>query len=1137
MPLGIVYLLEDRGMDIRQWLRGLGLESYATAFIENAVDLDTLKTLTAEDLKDLGVELVGHRRKLLNAISTLANPEIGPTDPITDTRAPSLGPEQIARGAERRQLTVMFVDLVGSTELSRQVDPEQMRDLLRDYQNTVAAEVVRYDGHIAKFMGDGVLAFFGWPIAHEDEPERAVRAGLAICAAVPLIVTQQGKKLSVRVGIATGLVVVGELIGSGASQEEAVVGETPNLAARLQAFAKPGTVVVSELTHRLLGRLFEVVEISAQEVRGYDLPVRAYCIARESTAEGRFEALRTTSRTPLAGREQELSLLLDRWQRSVSGEGQVVQLVGEPGIGKSRILEELRNQLKDQAHTRLRYFCSPYHIHTALYPIIEQLVRAAEINRNERPEQQLARLEAVLRYSTRDLDKVVPVIASLLSIPTAGAYPELNLTPQKQKACTFDVLLAQVEGLSQVSPVLMLLEDAHWLDPTSVEIFDQMVERIQRLHAMLVVTSRPEAVIRWNGYPHTTLLTLNRLSQSHAMAIIDRMAEGKTLPANVRDQILSKTEGVPLFVEELTKVVLESGLLREENGRLVLTGPLPPLAIPATLHDSLMARLDRLAPVREVAQIGAVIGREFGHELLAQVTGFPKLQIEDGVGQLVAAGLVFRRGTGNQSSYIFKHALVQDAAYNSLLVSRRQQLHARIAQMMEENFPETGAREPELLAYHCDKAGLHESAVQYYESAGRRALAQSAVTEALAHFDHALEALLKLPASRERLQRELSIQLALGSAYVAANGFAAPETGAAYTRAAELCEALGESRQLFPVLYGLLLFHLYAAQLAEAKEIAERLLNHAQTSNERTLLFFAHRAAGVSALPAGKFCEARSHLEEALTLYDESEHQTPSFIYAFDPRVVCLDYLARALLPLGFPEQALRTNDEAVATAHRIAHHNSLSLPLFFGGVLRQILGDHEGVKVRCVELARIADELGFGFWRAGSLILHGWLLAESGDVEFGRRELAQGVEAWRASGASYMVPYFLALQAQIEHRAGNTEAALGLLEMATARVDQTGERWFEAELLRLRGNYLRLSGTCVQDAKRFLHRALMIADQQKALFWQLRAARSLAEAEPDSAAECHRVAMIYGQFKEGFELADLQIARTLAGAAKTNPE
>jgi predicted ATPase len=397
---------------------------------------------------------------------------------------------------------------------------------------------------------------------------------------------------------------------------------------------------------------------------------------------------------------------------------------------------------------------------------------------------------------------------------------------------------------------------------------------------------------------------------------------------------------------------------------------------------------------------------------------------------------------------------------------------------------------------------------------------------------------MKLPTSKERLQQELSIQLALGSAYVAANGFAAPETAEAYTRAAELCELLGESQQLFPVLYGLLLFHLYAAQLPEAQQVAERLLDLAQTTNERTLLFFAHRAAGVSALPAGKFCEACLHLEEALSLYVESEHQTPSFIYAFDPRVVCLDYLARALLPLGQPEKALKTNDEAVATAHRIAHHNSLALPLFFGGVLRQILGDHEGVKVRCIELARIAEELGFRFWRAGAMILHGWLLAESGDVEFGRRELAQGVEAWRGSGASYMMPYFLALQAQIEHRAGGAEAALGLLEMATARADQTGERWFEAELLRLRGDYLRqLSGTCVKDAKRFLHRSLMIAEEQKALFWQLRAARSLVEIEPDGAAERHRLADIYGRFNEGFGLADLQIARTLAAPAMSNPE
>jgi class 3 adenylate cyclase/predicted ATPase len=1111
-------------MNVAAWLKGLGLEQYISVFDANAIDAEFLPRLTADDLKEIGVAALAHRKRILEAIAALEGQ--------SEASADRFGAPGRPREAERRQLTVMFVDLVGSTALATRLDPEEMRDLLRQFQNTVAGEILRFEGHVAKLLGDGVLAYFGWPQAHEDEAERAVRAALAALDAVNALSIKGGQQLSARVGIATGLVVVGDLIGTGAAQENAVVGETPNLAARLETLADPGTVVISELTHRLVGNLFEVSRIQQQRLPGFDTPISAFRVIGEGRAESRFEALQTGESAPLAGRELEIALLLDRWRLAVSGEGQVVELVGEAGIGKSRILQELREHLQEEAHTRLRYYCSPYHADTALYPVTEQLLRAAEIKRTDPPEQQLADLERLLAAGTEHPQEAIPLIAALLSIPTEGRYPKLDLMPQRQKARTFEVLIEQLEFLARNQPVLMLLEDAHYLDSTSAELFDQIASRIQHLPVMLIATSRPEGAVRWNGLSHATYLTLNRLSRGQAASIIEAMTGGKRLPATVLDQVLSKTEGVPLFVEELTKVVLESGLLQERDGDLVLAGPLPPLAVPATLHDSLMARLDRLASVREVAQVGAVIGREFTHELLAAAAGLPEFELERATSQLVAAGLVFRRGSGNQASYAFKHALVQDAAYSSLLLSRRNQLHARIASILEERFPEVGATEPELLAHHFAQAGLVDKAVEYNERAGRRALSRSVLTEALVRFGNALTGLSTLPSSEDRSRRELAIQLALGSTHVAAHGFAAPPTAAAYGRARKLCEELNETRELFPVLYGLCLYHLYAAELAEARAAADRLLELAEASNDTGLSFFAHRAAGVSALPAGEFTRARAHLEQALALYDPQEHRAPAFVYAFDPRVVCLDYLARTLLPLGFPDQALAANDEAVAEAHRAGHRNSLALPLFFGGVIRQILGDRDGVRERCSELTRIASEAGFRFWLAGATILSAWTIADAGDAVRGRLELQRGLREWRATGAEFMVPYFITLQAQIEFSMGDHNAALGLLESAHARIERTNERWFAAEVLRQEGEVLRrLGGDRVALSSARLSDALATARAQDARFWELRAALSLAREDCPAPGVREQLAAIYSGFDEGLTLPDLRAAQIFAGA------
>lgn len=1123
-------------MIVASWLESLGLGQYASAFDSNAIDAEMLPKLTAEDLKEIGVAALAHRKKILEAIAALESCRNSPiAREQAASAAASAGSQPAAprpREAERRQLTVVFVDLVGSTGLATRLDPEEMSALLRQFQNAVAGEIVRYDGYVAKLMGDGVLVYFGWPQAHEDEAERAVRAGLAVVEAVKALPTRHGGQLSVRVGIATGLVVVGDLIGTGAAQENAVAGETPNLAARLEKLAEPNTVVISELTYRLVGRLFEVRRIRPQKLHGFDTPTSSYLVIGEGRAEGRFDALHAGVAAPLVGRDLDIRLLIERWNLASSGEGQVVELFGEAGIGKSRILQELRERLKGEPVTYLRYFCSPYHAQSALYPVADQLIRAADINRTDPPERQLAFLEELLA-TTRDPQQAVPLIAALLSIPTGDRYPSLDLMPQMQKARTFEVLIEQLEALAGNKPVLMLLEDAHHLDAVSAELFDKVVDRIQRLPVMFIATSRPEGTVRWNGLPHATLLTLNRLSRAQAAFIIDTMTGGKHLPSPVLDQILSKTEGVPLFVEELTKVILESGLLVESGEAYELSGPLPPLAIPATLHDSLMARIDRLASAREVAQIGAVIGREFSHDLLAAAAGMSEDELEMATEQLVAAGLVFRRGGSGQVSYAFKHALVQDAAYGSLLLSRRQQLHARIAQILEASFPETVATEPELLAHHFEQASLVEKAVEYHERAGRRALSRSSLSEALLRFRNALDGLTLLAPSPERARRELSLQLALGSAQMTAHGFAAPETGAAYLRAREICEELGEMRQVFPVLYGLCLYHLYSAELAEARRAADRLLELADSSDDRGLSFFAHRAAGVCALPAGEFSRARTHLEAALALYDPQAHRSPAFVYAFDPRVVCLDYLARTLFALGLPEQALAANNEATAEARSIGHRNSLALPLFFGGVLRQVLADRDGVRLRAAELLQISGEAGFRLWHAGATILQAWVVAEEGDPGRGLADLQRGLREWQSTGARYMLPYFAAVQAQIEMKAGNTAEAIRLLEKAQADIDRTDERWFAAEVLRLQGEALLQSkAEHASEAADCFRKALAKARAQRARFWELRAAVALARLDGAETGAREQVAEIVSSFTEGSALPDLKAAQMLAATA-----
>jgi class 3 adenylate cyclase/tetratricopeptide (TPR) repeat protein len=873
------------GVDVGAWLSGLGLGQYEQAFRDNDIDPGLLPTLTADDLRELGIASLGHRKRLLAAIAALAEPT-GPRPPVPPTPR-----------AERRQLTVMFVDLVGSTALAARLDPEEMQALLRAYQDAVAGGITRFGGQAAKYMGDGVLAYFGWPRAHEDEAERAVRAGLAIAGAVPTLATPAGGPLAARIGIATGLVMVGDLVGEGGAREEAVVGETPNVAARLQALAEPGGVLVSEATRRLVGGLFDLKDLGPQALKGIDAPARAFAVRGERAVDDRFAARQAGAPLPLVGREHEFGLLLDRWRLAKSGEGQAVLLSGEPGIGKSRIVLALRERLRAEPRASVRYNCSPFHASSALHPAIEQLTRAAGFAPGDDTATRLAKLEALVAEAA-DPGEALPYLVDLLGLPPDARHAPPPLTPQERKSRTLRALLTQLQGLARRSPVLLVLEDAHWCDPTTLELFDRTIERIASLPVLLVVTFRPEFRPPWAGHPHVTSLALSRLGRTEAGAIVAEIAGGRALPADLLDTIVARTDGVPLFVEELTKAVLEAGLMREEGGRYVLDGPLPPLAIPDTLQGSLLARLDRLGPVREVAQVGAVIGREFGHELLAAVAPLEGAALDDALRQLAAAELVFRRGEPPEATYVFKHALVQDAAYASLLKSRRRELHARVVRALEEKFPDILAAKPEMAARHYTAAGLAADAISCWLRAGQLALQRSAMKEAIAQLTQGLELLPDLPVGPDRDRNGVDLHLALGNALIAA-GTGAPGIARNYARAAELCERTGDSSKLVAALYGLMTFHFSRAELTSAGEVAARALAAADRGDDVYAQAAGHFAVGWVDTALGRVRAAEAHLERAIALLGATPRAPLLETYGVDLLVISLAYLSWTLFASG----------------------------------------------------------------------------------------------------------------------------------------------------------------------------------------------------------------------------------------------
>jgi predicted ATPase/class 3 adenylate cyclase len=1118
-------------MDLGGWLRSLGLAQYEAAFRENAIDETVLPSVTAEDLKDLGIVIVGHRRKLLDAIAALR-----PDANTTASAVPSTMDRPVSGTAERRHLTVMICDLVGSTALSARLDPEDMRAVTDAYHAACARIVSRYDGFLAEFRGDGILGYFGYPRAHEDDAERTVRAGLDIVAAVAQLDTPAMEPLAVRIGIATGLVVIGDPRGEGALREHAVVGETPNIAARLQGLGESGTIVIGASTHRLLGDLFELRDLGRHQVKGIAEPVAAWAVERLSGSESRFAAARA-GLNDLVGRERELEFLLERQRLAWSGKGQVVLISGEPGIGKSRLTAALAERIAGERHTRLRHQCSPYHTNSALRPFIVQLERAAGFRADDTPEQRLVKLEALLDLDAPRIRATAPLFAALLSIPFGERYPPLALSPTQQRRRTLAALLDLFESLARKQPTLLLFEDAQWADATSLELLDLTVERVRELPVLGLLTFRPDFEPPWVGRPNVAAVTVSRLEQNDVKSVVARVTGGRALPGEVMKQIVAKTDGNPLFVEELTKAVLEAGILIEDAEGYRLDGPLPPLAIPATLQDSLMARLDRLAPVKEIAQMGAAIGREFSYPLVRALVGRGETALRRALSQLEQAELVFRRGEPPDAVYSFKHALVRDAAYETLLKSRRHQLHAQIGRVLEEKFADTVASEPEIVAYHFTQAGLADPAIDYWLKAGNLALSRSANVEAAKHFRQGAE-LVAQASSTTRARKELDLYLGLGPAMAATEGFATAETRRVFSHARDLLGDGGTPKEQMTVLWGAYLAHNVQAEHKAALEVARQFLALADHDEHPAVSALANRFMGQTFHMLGRFADARLHLERTLALCAANQETIVAYRrFGIDDQCGALSHLAYTLLFLGYPEQSAAAAGQAVARARRLGLVFTIAQSLSHAALLGILSSDDE-LAAYADEAAAYSAEHGLPDPEHWARFCQGALLAQRGQAQRGIALMREAMAAAESNANRSRRTFYLGHVASAHAIAGEGQAGLAALDQAFEIAEATNERFFEAELYRLQGIMLAALGNR-NEAEAALRRAVTTAGQQGARWWELRAAVSLAQHLRDEGKRGEAVSVlhpVYSWFREGFNTQDFQDAKALLDELREAP-
>ena len=1033
----------------------------------------------------------------------------------------SLVPQtEFAPAGERRQLTVMFCDMVGSTAIGARLDPEDFRDVVDAYHRCVTENVTRLGGFVARYMGDGVLTYFGYPIAHENDAESAVRSAIAIVDAVPRLDTAAGppSTLCARVGIATGMVIVGHLIGAGESLERAVVGDAPNLASRLQSNAEPGSVAIEESTRRLIGGLFDYRDIGSRAIKGYEHPVRVWRVLRESSIDSRFEALRAGGAAPLFGREDELALLLHRWREVQRGEGRVVLLSGEAGIGKSRLAAALEDRLRSEPHIRRRYLCSPHHQDTLLHPLIAQFARAAGFEREDDAAAKLRKLVALVPAGASAEE--FALIADLLSLPPPPEAKLAELTRQGRKERTFAAILRQFERLTDENPVLAIFEDLHWADPTTLELLARVVERIEHMRLLLVVTSRPDMQPAWIDRPVVSVQPLGRFDRRQANALIDGVAGGSRLSEAVRDQIIAHADGVPLFVEELTKTVLESRAAGVDSDDVV-PGRRSPAVVPSSLHASLMARLDRHASVKEVAQMGAVIGREFSFELFRSVFPITAERLHGSLQALVAADLMVEQGLPPRAIYSFRHALVQDAAYSSLLRDRRRTLHHQVALGLERD--EGGLVEPELLAYHFAEAGIADRAIDYHLQAAERAMARCALAEMVSHLRRGIGLLNSLPDPSEARRQELALQVALGRGLIDQVGSASEQGHAAFMRARELCLELGDTDRLLSVLYGLQVYHFSHAEPAAVIRYAQEILDLGHRTGRRAAILIGERVAGSAYLLLGRLADARAAYEHLLALYETDKDSDLASETARDPFVAGCSFLAICLTLLGYPAQGEATSRRGLSHAEHLRHAISVVFALRRGCVEAMLRRDVERVKLLSARLLEVSTDYETFLGGPEGHLFHCWaLLHERDDAALWER-LRRSLDQLDETRTWALLPFLMAAAAELSGAHGDRAAARSLLVRAKELGGRTDERWCQPEIMRLEVAFL--SDDPAEKAD-LLHRALELSEEQGSQLWRLRCAIDLAEllrdqGQPDKAREL--LVPIHGWFSEGFDAPDLR--------------
>ncbi len=1047
------------------------------------------------------------------------------TGPLTRDREavrPEARPEA---SGERRQLTIMFCDLVGSTTFASRLDPEDTREVIGASLRMVTDVVKRHGGYIARYVGDGALVYFGYPHAQEDDAERAILAGLQINEEASSLTLLGGLKPQFRVGIATGLVVVGDIVRAGATGERDVAGETPHLAARLQTLAEPGAVVISHGTQQLAGGLFSYRDLGGVTLKGFAEPVRAYEVLGTTGAENRFEALRERDNTPLIGRDLELDALFGCWRDACGGQGRVILISGEPGIGKSRLTAMLSERIAGEPHTRIRYYCSRHQQASPFQPFINQLERAMRFGRGDSPASRLEKLTRLLGPAAHADDLLL--LADLLSIPVEEPGPRAQMTPRQVRDRTMEALLRQADLLAASKPVLIVFEDAHWIDPSSLDLLTLAIRRIASLRILLIVTFRPEFDPPWSE-KNVVSLPLGPLSGEDSAALVRASAGNSPLPSSVVAAIIERADGIPLFVEELTRTTVD----RLDRSAAAVDGNAEgePPTVPTTLHASLMSRLDRLGEAREIALIGAAIGREFSYELVSGLAQRPEAVVRLSLDELVAAGLVQQRGVPPEATYQFRHALIHEAAYRSMLRATRRALHAEIAGALESDFPEAVERQPELLAYHCAEAGMVEKATGYWLKAGHSALARSAIVEAIGRLKKGLALASTLPEDEHRFRLELDFCLYLAHALIATTGYTSKATFEAVERARRACDRLGEPPQLAAVLSGQWAYSLISNNLPTASRLSAELLDRGRARQDRIWTFLGHRSSGVTEFARGRFVEARANLEEARRIFQPTDQAAYSALGVQDARVVVTTYLSWVLIYLGYFDQGRRMRDRAVNEARELNQAYSMAHALNGLAFTQLMLGEPRAALHSIEDLEHLNQEHGLAYYRPFVNIFRGLALADLGEADKGIRMIQGGMAAYRGAGAHLYTTTFHRWLASAHRRAGSYDDGLRELDEAQRIAVESEAYGDEGEIHRVRAELLLALGDG-DGAERSYDAALEASRRRQARQWELRAASGLALLLAGRGEVARARAILgetYGWFAEGFDAPDLKQAREI---------